>query len=147
MQSKTEVTSEIRRLVQDRVDSGIAVRVDWFTQEILTLKCEIEGDDTDFYVACAVGFIKDTVKRCIGDYKPKASSVADAQMVMDGFDHMQKAYTVDREGETVLVPVQHLTSVEIEGRAAELEAMAKGCIAHARELRAYDQGRGALLSA
>ncbi|WP_423208772.1 hypothetical protein [Paracoccus yeei] len=143
MRSKTDVTSEIRRLVQERVNAGISIRVEWFTQEILSMKCEIEGDDADFYVACAVDFIKETVKRTVGEYAPKASAATDRQIVMDGFDHMQKAYTVNRDGEQVLVPVQHLTDDEIEARAEEYEAMAKGCIAHAKELRAYRRARGA----
>lgn len=141
MRSKTDVTTEIRRLVQDRVGAGISIRVEWFTQEILTMKSEIEGDDADFYVACAVDFIKDTVKRTVGEYAPKASSVTDRQIVMDGFDHMQKAYTVTRDGEQVLVPIQLLTDDEIEARALEYEAMARGCVAHAKELRAYRRGR------
>lgn len=141
MRSKTDVTAEIRRIVTERIDAGVVVQVGWLTTEILAMKDQIEGEDADFYIACGVDYIKDTVKRCIGDYKPKASVVTDAQIVMDGFDHMQKAYTVEREGEVVLVPVHMLTATEIEGRAAELEAMAKGCIAHARELRAYNQGR------
>lgn len=137
MRSKTDVTREIRGMVQDRIDAGVIIRVDWFTTEILAMKDKIEGDDADFYIACGVDSIKDIVKRCIGDYKPKAELVTDAQIVMDGFDHMQKAYTVNRDGEQVLVPVDMLTAEEIEARARELEAMAKGCVAHARELRAY----------
>jgi hypothetical protein len=50
---------------------------------------------------------------------------------------MQRAYTVDRDRETVLVPVHLLSDAEIEGRALELESMAKGCILHARELREF----------
>jgi len=137
MRSKTEVTREIRGMVQDRIEAGAIIRVDWFTTEVLAMKCNIEGADADFYIACGVDFIKDTVKRCIGDYKPRAAAVSDAQIVMDGFDHLQKAYTVDRDGEQVLVPVDMLTADEIEARARELEAMARGCIAHARELRGY----------
>ena len=143
MRSKTDVTNEIRKLVSERVDAGVIVRVEWLTTEILNMKADIHGDDADFYVACGVDFIKDTVKRCIGQYQPKAATSTDAQIVMEGFDHMQKAYTVDREGETVLVPVDMLTDEEIEARAAELEAMARGCIAHAKELRAYRRGREA----
>lgn len=142
MRSKTDVTSEIRKMVSDKIDAGIIVRVEWLTTEILSMKSDIHGDDADFYVACGVDFIKDTVKRCIGQYQPKPSAVTDRQLVMEGFDFMQKAYTVDREGETVLVPVDMLTDDEIEARAYELEAMARGCIAHAKELRAYRRGRG-----
>lgn len=141
MRSTTDVTREIRGMVQERISAGEVIRVDWFTSEILALKSQIEGHDADFYIACGVDFIKDTVKRCIGDYKPKAEAVASAQIVMDGFTHLQKAYTVDREGETVLVPVDLLSDGEIEARASELEEMARGCIAHARELRGYQRAR------
>lgn len=141
MRSKTEVTREIRALVQDRIAAGVIVRVDWFTAEILAMKSRIEGEDADFYLACGADVIRDTVKRCIGDYEPQATT--SAQLVMDGFDHLQKAYTVNRDGERVLVPVDLLTDVEIEGRAAELDDMARGCIHHAHELRGYQRARAA----
>jgi hypothetical protein len=141
MRSKTDVTREIRSLVQDRIAAGVIVRVDWFTAEILAMKCNVSGEDADFYIACGADVIRDTVKRCIGDYQPQATT--SPQLVMDGFDHLQKAYTVDREGERVLVPVDLLTDQEIEARAAELEEMARGCIAHARELRGYSRIRSA----
>lgn len=143
MRSKTDVTSEIRGIVSDRINSGVIVRVEWLTTEILALKHRITGDDADFYIACGVDFIKDTVKRVVGDYRPKASAVTDAQIVMDGFDHMQRAYTVTRDDEIVLVPVNLLSDDEIETRALELEGMARGCIAHARELRAFKAERAA----
>jgi hypothetical protein len=143
MRSKTDVTNEIRKLVGDKVDAGVVVRIEWLTTEILAMKSDFYGDDADFYVACGVDFIKQAVKDSIGAYKPKAEATTrDAQIVMDGFDYMQRAYTVVRDGETVLVPVDQLTGEEIEGRALELEAMARGCIAHAKELRAYGRGRG-----
>lgn len=141
MKSTTEVTNEIRRIVSERVDAGVVIRVEWLTQEILAMKDQIEGDDADFYVACGAIYIKDTVKRCVGDYKPKATAVQDAQIVMDGFDYLQKAYTVERDEEIVLVPVSQLTHAEIEARALELEGMARGCIAHAKELRNYLHSR------
>lgn len=143
MRSRTDVTTEIRRMVQDRIDAGVSIRVEWFTQEVLHMKPNIDGDDADFYVACAVDFIKETVKNCIGSYAPKAAAVTDRQIVMDGFDYMQKAYTVQRNGEQLLVPVQCLTDEELEARALEYEAMARGCIAHAKELRAYRRSRNA----
>jgi len=143
MRSTTDVTREIRAIIDSRIASGVAVRVEWLTTEILAAKSQIDGEDADFYVACAVDFIKGTVKRCIGAYAPKAGAATDPQIVMDGFDHMQRAYTVPRDGETVLVPVHLLSDEELEARAAEYEAMAIGCVAHAKELRAYRRGRAA----
>lgn len=139
MKSTTEVTREIRRIVQERIDSGVIVRVEWLTTEIMAQKDKIEGDDADFYLACGVDFINKTVKRVIGGYAPKSSQ--DAQIVMDGFDHLQKAYTVQRDEQVTLVPVTMLTDVELEARALEYEAMAEGCISHAAEIRAFVLGR------
>lgn len=139
MKSTTEVTREVRRIVQERIDSGIAVRVEWLTTEILAMKDKIEGEDADFYLACGADFIKKTVRRVIGEYDPKPET--DAQIVMDGFDHLQKAYTVSRDDETTLVPVSLLSDMELEARAQEYEAMARGCIAHAKEIRAFILGR------
>ena len=142
MRSTADVTREIRDFVQSRIDAGVIVRVEWLTTEILAAKSNIEGDDAEFYEACAVHFIKDRVKRVIGDYEPQARQTPE-QLTLDGFQHMQKAYTVERRGETVLVPVDQLSFDEIEARACEYEAMAEGCVAHAQELRVYNRSRQA----
>jgi hypothetical protein len=139
MKSTTEVTREIRGIVQDRIDSGVVVRVEWLTTEIMAMKCNIEGDDADFYMACGVDFIKKTVGRVIGGYAPKPEQ--SGQIVMDGFDYLQKAYTVMRDEQITLVPVTMLSDDELEMRAQEYEAMAKGCIAHAKEIRTFIMGR------
>lgn len=139
MKSKTEVTREIRRIVQERIDAGVIVRVEWLTTEIMAMKDKIEGEDADFYIACGVDFIKNTVSRVIGDYAPKPKQ--DVQIVMHGFDHLQKAYTVLRDEQVTLVPVTMLSDDELESRAQEYETMAKGCIAHAKEIRAFIMGR------
>ena len=141
MRSRADVTREIRKIVTDRINDGQTIRAEWLTTEILATKSQIEGDDADFYIACAIDFIKDTAKGCIGLYATKSAVVSDAQIIMPGFDHMQRAYTVSRDGEIILVPVHLLSDEEIEARAIELEAMARGCIAHAKELRAYGRGR------
>ena len=135
MKSTTEVTREIRRIVQERIDAGAIVLVEWMTTEILSQKSEIEGADADFYLACGADFVKKCVKRVVGEYEPKEQT--GAQLIMPGFDHLQKAYSVVRGGQIVLVPVTMLTDEEVEGRALELEAMAKGCLSHAKEMRAF----------
>lgn len=139
MKSTTEVKREIRRIVQERIDAGVIVRVEWLTTEIISTKDQIEGADADFYVACGVDFIKKSVKDVIGDYAPKPTQ--SAQILMDGFDHLQKAYTVQRDEQVTLVPVTMLTDAELETRANEYEVMAAGCIAHAEEIRAFILGR------
>jgi len=139
MKSVTEVTREIRRIVTDKVDAGATIRVEWLTTEIIAQKDAIEGDDVDFYLACGVDFVKRVVKKVIGEYDPQVAT--NEQLVMDGFTQLQKAYTVRRNDEIMLVPIHDVTDAELELRAQEYDAMAKGCIKHAQEIRVYARSR------
>lgn len=61
--------------------------------------------------------------------------------MLDGFEHLQTGYTVERDGERVLVPIDVLSDEELASRAAEYDAMAEGCKLHAKEIRAYIRSR------
>lgn len=129
------VLREVRKFVSDRVNSGAIVRVEWLTAEIIAAKSGIDGEDCDFYLVCAHKHIAELVKDCIGKYKP--SPRTDAQIVLSGFEHLQVAYPVERQGERLLVPVHLLGDDELEARALEYIEMSRGCLAHAREIREF----------
>jgi hypothetical protein len=137
------IYTEVRKFVQDRIDRGVITRVDWLTTEYIAAKSRVEGDDLPFYKACAIAHVNDVVKRVVGRFDPKRSKV-DHQLIFPGFTHMQKAYTVQRDGAHLLVPVAHLTDDEIMARAAEFDTMAAGCRDHARELREFRTTRAAV---
>lgn len=131
--------AEVRAYIQDQLDTGTIVQAEWVTNGFLASKAEPECDDADFYLLCARSHLAEIVKRCIGKYKPQP--VTDTQLVLPGFEHLQRGYQVEREGVRVLVPTDLLTDDEIDARAAEYEAMAAGCRAHARELRDFKERR------
>lgn len=133
--SETSVYREVREYIADKISQGHIVSVDWLTHDIVRNKSDIEGGDVEFYRVCAFTHVRDVVKRCVGKYDAKPKS--DAQLTLDGFEHLQVAYSVERSGQVVLVPVDQLSDEEIELRAAEYDKMARGCIGHAEELRAY----------
>jgi hypothetical protein len=137
--SETSIYGDVRKFIADKVANGEIVVVEWLTHEIISSKSDIDGGDTEFYRVCAYTHIKDVVKRCVGKYDSKP--VLDQQLTLDGFEHLQVAYTVERDAQIVLVPVNQLTDDEIEARAKEYERMALSCRAHARELRAYQAAR------
>lgn len=136
---ESSIYPEVRKYIADKVLRGEVVIVDWLTHEIVASKAEISGLDVEFYRVCAFTHVKDVVKRCVGKYDAKEQT--DKQLRLDGFEHLQVAYTVTREGQVVLVPVDQLTDDEIEARASEYMAMAESCRAHARELRSYRRAR------
>lgn len=139
--SKTEsIYREISEFVRDKTEAGMIVQVDWLATEFISHKDRIEGDDLPFYTVCAHHHVREIAKSCIGKYKPKPQT--DEQLVLSGFEHLQTAYPVERDGERLLIPVHLLTDSELEARALEYEDMAKGCIAHAKEIRGFVRHRG-----
>jgi hypothetical protein len=137
--NETSIYGEVRKIISDKIADGKVVVVDWLTHEIIGSKAAIEGADIEFYRVCAFTHVKDVVKRCVGKYGAKPET--DAQLVLSGFEHLQIAYSVMRNGDIVLVPVDQLTDDEIDARAFEYDQMAKGCRDHARELRSYKRAR------
>lgn len=137
--SDDSIYREIREAIDARIASGEVITRDSLTHDIVRGKSKIEGEDIEFYRVCAFKFVADLVRKCIGKFDARPET--DPQLVLDGFEHLQKAYTVQRGGQTVLVPIDQLTDIEIELRAQDYEKMAKGCLAHSRELRSYKRNR------
>ena len=137
--SDTSVTAEVRKFIADKIANGETIVVDWLTHEIINSKGAIEGDDAEFYRVCAYKHIRDVVRACVGKYDAKP--ITDEQLTLEGFEHLQVAYTGPRGDQIVLVPVNQLTDAELLDRAAEYDVMAKGCKSHAREIRSYVETR------
>lgn len=134
------IHSEIRKLIADCVQRGEARTVASYVDIVMADHSAIEGDDADFYLVCTRARIKDIVSKTIGKFQPKAQA-SDRQLVLDGFEHLQVAYTFERGGETILIPVNQCSDIELLRRAAEYDDMANGCRAHSRELREYVEAR------
>lgn len=134
------VHGEIRKLIADCVERGEVRTVASYVDFIMAEHSSIEGEDADFYLICARTRIKDIVSATIGKFTPQTKQ-SDQQLVLDGFEHLQVAYTFERQGETVLVPVDQCSEMELTARAREYEDMALGCRAHAREIREYISAR------
>lgn len=127
--------SEIKTLVQDRIGAGVIIRPDWITTEVMGGRTNFHGEDAAIYVILAYKALGEIVKECIGKYEPKVQT--EGQLLLPGFDYVQRAYPVIRGGERVLVPTDLLTDEEIEERCEDLRAMARGCIDHVKELQSY----------
>ena len=126
-----EVKGYIRRYVSGMVDAGQCVNQEWATTDILNTFDDITGPDADFYMITARHWVNNEVKAAIGK----------KQLVLEGFENLQKAYPIMRGEVRELVPVDQMTDSELEGKVMEYMNMAKGCLAHASELRLYLSAR------
>lgn len=135
----TSIIEEIHKLIDGKIAMGVIVRADWIAAGILDLKSNIDGEDVQFYRVCAYRDVLRTAKRAIGKYEADESTPD--QLLLPGFKHLCKAYPMVRDGVPMIVPVDQCTEAELRGRVADLEKMAKGCRAHAREILDYIAAR------
>jgi hypothetical protein len=141
MLNEESIYSDVRKFVSDLVESGTETPVEWITTSFLNSRGEIGGEGAALYRYCTRAHVNRIVKRVVGKYDVEARAVQDAQIVLEGFEHLQRAYTVPRDEKTVLVPISKCTDQELLIRADEYEKQAKGCRLHARELRSFVKAR------
>ena len=143
--NEDSITPDIHRLIDQRIADGIAVHVDWVARAILADRPHVEGEDAPFYRDCTFKEVSRLVKRAIGKFD--AADQTPTELLLPGFDHLPRAYPIERSGQRVLVPIERCTDDELQARRDELVAMSDGCLAHARELDAFIMARNAVASA
>lgn len=127
-----------RDLITEKIRLGETVQMEWAVQELISQQGKIEGDAVEFYTLCARNHVYRIVKTIVEKYNDEATEDAERQqMRLKGFEHLNVAYSVERSGERVLVPIDQLTDDELLARAAEFDRQSKALTAHADELRSY----------
>lgn len=119
------------------------VSVPWAVQELINSRGEIVGDGTDFFLLCAREHCNRVVKKVVELFNMQTEEHDERaeQMTLDGFEHLRIAYSVERDGERTLVPINQCTAAELLHRAAEFRRQSKGLEAHAREIERYVASR------
>ena len=132
----TDIDTEIHNKVEWlEANNGAILHKDWLTQAVLSDHKDVFGEDADMATCC----MRETVSIHVRTYfnKHKVGAEVDPQLTLEGFDRLQKRYSLDRDGERVLVRVHDMLPEEIIAKAEEYEAMGKACIEHADELRRF----------
>lgn len=137
--AEASVIADIHKIIDEKFAANVIVTARWVTKCVMETRADIFGGDADFYRDCAARDITRLVRSALGKYD--ADEVTPRDLLLPGFEHLCRAYSVTRNDEVMLVPVKLCTDLELAGRADELEKMAKGCRAHAREIREYLSAR------
>jgi hypothetical protein len=146
--SPKELEQTAHEIITGKIERGEAVQMHWAVTEFLNTQPEITGPGAPFYRLCARDYAYRLVKKAVDKYDESARP-GDAQMTLEGYEYLQEAYTVERDGERQLVPIHSATAAEMLQRATEYEKMGAGCYGHAREIRHYvaDRDEGGLSEA
>lgn len=130
-----EIGAKIQHLMQT---NGPVLHPDWMLHSLLADHPDVDGKDADFYKCCTKTTVLNEIRQQINRRKVNGdNSEESAQLVMPGFEFLQKHYVVHRDKEQCIVRIDLLTDEEIESKAQEREAMGRACFAHADELRRY----------
>jgi hypothetical protein len=127
----------IRGIIETALENDQDVVASWLAQQVIGEHQKIEGEDRDFWLACGGREIRASVQKAVNAYKISPNSGEDAQILLPGFRHLQKAYLTPRENEQTVVRVDRMTDPELRIKAADLQTMAAGCIEHAAEIVRY----------
>lgn len=140
MYKLSDLINEIRQITDRSIKTGATLHPDWVTQEIMSNHVDIDGEDADFHLCVSRETVRDQVRRQINRYKntPESAANPDKQIVLEGFNYVQRAYLVDEQGTQIAIPIERMTSAMRKAKIEELRAMGRGCLRHADELERYD---------
>lgn len=132
---QADLIAEIEGLIiSECEEQKRAVAKAWICQAILERHTRIEGADADFALLCVKEHVEDSVEQVVRRYRPKRDPRTDRQMTFPGYEFIQKVYTIDRDGESMVVPTEQMSPSELRSKAKEHRQMGAGHYAHADEL-------------
>lgn len=142
------LVAEVTELIERAICNNRIVAAQWLAHELMkSHEAGIEGAASpDWHIQCAYEGVKNAVREAVRRYEPSEAE-SDPQIIMQGFERLQKAYSVQRDGQHKVIPIDYLTDAEIDAKVDELECMAAGCTKHAEELKRYKNGRGITVTA
>lgn len=138
--SPGDLRREIHRIIDDHLTAGRKIVWAWLVKDVLDRHPLPLIRDHDFNLTCRHIAVGECAREVLRDLKLAASDPAKVSGTgtLPGYEHLNRGYPLDRDGEIVIVPIDQMTRSERLERAQQYRAMARGCIAHARELERYE---------
>lgn len=138
--TQSDLLEEIETLVLERIEEGLVTDTAVLARNIMDAHPDLRGQDAEFYELCAWRHVRVSIRMVLRDHKLIGREPS-AQLLLPGFDHLQKAYAIGQEEEPKIVPIDKMSKEDLEAKAEELRQMAFGCLEHADELDRYRIGK------
>jgi len=136
-----EIISTVKEYIQNAIQTKEPVMSpEWITNGIMADHSQVDGEDSDFCLVGCRAFVRNEVRKIFN--KQKIMGIEEEfQMVLDGFEHLQEYYTIERDKERCFVRIDNLTDDELMEKAVEYQKMSESCAKHAREILTYIEER------
>lgn len=144
--------SEIRPIIKTDVDEAVnnllssnvrPISKSVVTEAIVKKWFDIEGEPGDRWLCAAHDSIQRAVGQAMNSEKAAEETSEDSQLVMEGFERLQKRYVIEREGERQYVLTTELSDEELAEKAEEHRRLGRGNFQHADEIERYIEERRA----
>lgn len=140
---KTNIRHDVAAVLTEMEEQGIrAIGPGAVVHDVIATFGVHEKQDVRYQEAM-VDYVKRIVAQMINSFKVKAEldDEVDGQLVLPGYQRLQRRYLVKENAETVAVQVQALNDNQLLEKASELRSMGEGCFLHADEIERYIQER------
>ncbi len=135
--TQKELEALAQTTIHNKIERGEIVQMPWAVQELINSQGEIVGDGASFFYLCADNHVYRAIKKAVDKYEKTTNKKDGGQLNLEGYDYLQCAYTVNRDDERCLVPINRLSDDELHERADEYRSQSKGMIKHAEEIDLY----------
>lgn len=128
---------EVSSLIDELIEQKAVINPDSVTSEICANHRNELNGDAPFSTFNNHSNVRREVRRVMSKKMEIPTSAEGEQLTIEGHKYVQRYYSIQRVGQQIGIPVEEMTSEEIESKAEELIKMGKACFAHAKELKRY----------
>lgn len=137
---RARVIEEIQDVIRRALDAGTSPKKRWIVHEVMSNHRDVHGSDAEWQTCRSYESLDNHVRLEVQKLKPGGDDKAQEDL-FPGFDRLQRAYIVSRDGEQCVVRTEELTRAEWNTKIIEVERMGVGCFEHGAEMRRYRDER------
>ena len=140
-----ELAEEVRQFYAELIKQNKPVQTPWAVEGIMKAHMDIHGEDSEWYKRSTRANVWDAVNAYVRSVKASETDTESMEQMelFPGYERLQRAYAVERNGISTIVPVESLSDEEIDTKADSMDRMAEGLRLHAADLRRFKESRKA----
>lgn len=146
---KASIYQDVSRVLSEMEQNAVrAIRPADVAQEVIDSFGVHDSQDARYQIAM-VEYVRRIVASNFNRYKVREEldEEVNDQLILPGFNRLQRRYLVKDGDETVAVKVEDIPDNLLFEKASELRSMGEGCFLHADEIERYIEKRSTQKSA